>query len=82
MSSIGDLCPLPTRPDKKIDQRHSAENIVYLLIAASGIGCLFQTPLIGLQAAMPIKDMATSTSTFGFIRWVTHLHVAELFVLI
>ncbi|KAJ6547701.1 major facilitator superfamily domain-containing protein [Mycena capillaripes] len=27
-----------------------------------------QTPLIGLQAAMPIKDMATSTGTYGFIR--------------
>lgn len=25
-------------------------------------------PLIALQAAMPLKDMATSTSTFGFIR--------------
>ncbi|KAG6812805.1 hypothetical protein H0H93_013673, partial [Arthromyces matolae] len=29
-----------------------------------------QTPLIGLQAAMPLKDMATSTSTFGFIRTI------------
>lgn len=29
-----------------------------------------QTPLIGLQAAMPIKDMATSTGTYGFIRLV------------
>ncbi len=28
----------------------------------------FQVPLIALQAAMPIKDMATSTSTFGFLR--------------
>lgn len=46
----------------------SAEKIVFPLIAALGLGCLFQVPLIGLQAAMPIKDMATSTSTFGFIR--------------
>ncbi|EPT06037.1 hypothetical protein FOMPIDRAFT_1021147 [Fomitopsis schrenkii] len=38
------------------------------LIGALGLGCLFQTPLIGLQAAMPLKDMATSTATFGFIR--------------
>ncbi|KAG6833709.1 hypothetical protein H0H87_002907 [Tephrocybe sp. NHM501043] len=45
-----------------------AEKVVFPLIAALGLGCLFQTPLIGLQAAMPIKDMATSTSTFGFIR--------------
>lgn len=29
-----------------------------------------QSPLIGLQAAMPLKDMATSTATFGFIRYV------------
>ncbi|KAG6860626.1 hypothetical protein C0995_009275 [Termitomyces sp. Mi166 len=42
---------------------------IYPLIAALGLGCLFQTPLIGLQAAMPIKDMATSTATFGFIRY-------------
>lgn len=45
-----------------------AEQVVYLLIAALGIGCLFQTPLIGLQASMPLKDMATTTSTFGFLR--------------
>jgi hypothetical protein len=42
--------------------------VVYPLIAALGIGGLFQTPLIGLQAAMPLKDMATSTAAFGFIR--------------
>ena len=64
-----------------------ALKVVYPLVAAVGLGCLFQvcvkvasllrfwayhvqTPLIGLQAAMPIKDMATSTSTFGFIRQV------------
>ncbi|KAH0583751.1 hypothetical protein J132_00776 [Termitomyces sp. J132] len=41
---------------------------IFPLIAALGLGNLFQTPLIGLQAAMPIKDMATSTATFGFIR--------------
>lgn len=38
------------------------------LIGALGLGCLFQTPLIGLQAAMPLKDMATTTATFGFLR--------------
>ncbi|KAF8201537.1 MFS amino acid permease [Pholiota molesta] len=48
----------------------AAEKIVYPLIAAIGLGCIFQTPLIGLQAAMPIKDMATTTSTFGFIRTI------------
>ncbi|KAG2158308.1 MFS general substrate transporter, partial [Suillus bovinus] len=46
----------------------TAEKEVYPLIAALGIGCLFQTPLIGLQAAMPLKDMATSTGTFVFLR--------------
>ncbi|KAJ7097805.1 MFS amino acid permease [Mycena belliarum] len=46
----------------------AAKESVYPLIAALGVGCLLQTPLIGLQAAMPIKDMATSTSTYGFIR--------------
>ncbi|KAG1877930.1 MFS general substrate transporter [Suillus subalutaceus] len=46
----------------------NAEKEIYPLIAALGIGCLFQTPLIGLQAAMPLKDMATSTSAFVFLR--------------
>ncbi|KJA27390.1 hypothetical protein HYPSUDRAFT_35275 [Hypholoma sublateritium FD-334 SS-4] len=45
-----------------------AVKVVYPLVAAIGLGCIFQTPLIGLQAAMPIKDMATTTATFGFIR--------------
>ncbi|KAF9469176.1 MFS general substrate transporter [Collybia nuda] len=47
---------------------NTAEKVLLPLVASIGIGCLFQVPLIGLQAAMPIKDMATSTSTFGFIR--------------
>ncbi|KAJ7125471.1 MFS amino acid permease, partial [Mycena crocata] len=50
------------------DKSGAAKEAVFPLIAAVGVGCLFQTPLIGLQAAMPIKDMATSTSTYGFIR--------------
>lgn len=45
-----------------------AEKVLYLLVSALGIGCLFQIPLIGLQASMPLKDMATTTATFGFIR--------------
>jgi MFS family permease len=45
-----------------------AEKVLYPFVTAIGIGCLFQTPLIALQAAMPIRDMATSTATFGFIR--------------
>ncbi|KAJ7685325.1 major facilitator superfamily domain-containing protein [Mycena polygramma] len=46
----------------------TAREEVFPLIAAIGVGGLFQTPLIALQAAMPLKDMATSTSTYGFIR--------------
>ncbi|EGN93322.1 hypothetical protein SERLA73DRAFT_189897 [Serpula lacrymans var. lacrymans S7.3] len=47
---------------------NSAVKEVYPFIAAIGIGSLFQSPLIGVQAAMPIKDMATSTGTFMFLR--------------
>jgi MFS family permease len=43
---------------------------IFPLIAALGLGCFFQTPLIVLQAAMPIKDMATSTGAFIFIRTI------------
>jgi hypothetical protein len=59
--------------------------VLYPLITASGIGCFFQvlqrpctrskslislqTPLTALQAAMPLKDMATSTGAFGFLRY-------------
>ncbi|KAG1803695.1 MFS general substrate transporter [Suillus plorans] len=45
-----------------------AEQEIYPLIAALGIGGLFQTPLVAVQAAMPIKDMATSTGAFVFLR--------------
>ncbi|KAI6045676.1 MFS general substrate transporter [Pisolithus marmoratus] len=41
---------------------------LYPLVAAIGIGCLFQTPLVGLQAAMPLRDMATSTGAYIFLR--------------
>ncbi|KZT26422.1 MFS general substrate transporter [Neolentinus lepideus HHB14362 ss-1] len=50
------------------DTSTTAQQEVYPLIAGIGIGCLFQAPLIALQAAMPLKDMATSTSTFMFLR--------------
>ncbi|EJD03252.1 MFS general substrate transporter [Fomitiporia mediterranea MF3/22] len=46
----------------------SAKQEIWLIIAGLGVGCLFQPPLIGLQAAMPLKDMATSTSVFVLIR--------------
>lgn len=47
-----------------------AEQEIYPLVAALGIGCLFQTPLVAVQAAMPIKDMATSTGAFVFLRTI------------
>ncbi|KAF8550440.1 MFS general substrate transporter [Imleria badia] len=47
-----------------------AEQEVFPLIAAIGIGCLFQVPLVALQAAMPLKDMATASSGFMFLRTV------------
>ncbi|KAI0293081.1 major facilitator superfamily domain-containing protein [Russula brevipes] len=50
------------------DHSNTAKKVLYPLVTALGTGCLFQVPLIALQAAMPIKDMATSTGTFGFLR--------------
>lgn len=47
---------------------YSARQEILPLIAALGTGCLFQVPLIALQAAMPLKDMATASSGFMFIR--------------
>ncbi|KAJ7661600.1 major facilitator superfamily domain-containing protein [Mycena polygramma] len=52
-----------------LDERSSiAVQIIYPLIAGIGLGALFLPPLIGLQAAMPVKDMATSSTTFGLFR--------------
>ncbi|KAH7099984.1 MFS amino acid permease [Auriculariales sp. MPI-PUGE-AT-0066] len=41
-----------------------------LFILALGTGCLFHPPLIALQAAMPLKDMATVTTTFHLVRQI------------
>ncbi|KAJ6473279.1 major facilitator superfamily domain-containing protein [Mycena sanguinolenta] len=52
-----------------LDERTSvALQIIYPLIAGLGLGGLFVPPLIGLQAAMPVRDMATSSTTFGLFR--------------
>lgn len=40
----------------------------HLLADQALISSYYQAPLVGLQAAMPVKDMATSTATFGFLR--------------
>ncbi|KAG8732166.1 hypothetical protein FRC11_000294 [Ceratobasidium sp. 423] len=45
-----------------------AKQEIFLAVAALGVGSLFQTPLVGLHAAMPLKDMATATAAFGLIR--------------
>jgi len=50
------------------DHSNTAQKVLYPFVTALGIGCLFMVPLIALQAAMPIKDMATSTGAFGFLR--------------
>ncbi|KAH7889336.1 major facilitator superfamily domain-containing protein [Phlebopus sp. FC_14] len=49
---------------------NNAEKELYPFVSTLGIGCLFQIPLIALQAAMPIKDMATASSGFMFLRTV------------
>ncbi|GJE96610.1 MFS general substrate transporter [Phanerochaete sordida] len=41
---------------------------IYPLISGVGFGGLFFPPIVAMQAAMPIKDMATSTATVGLLR--------------
>lgn len=54
-----------------LDEKTSlAVQMIITLISGFGFGGLFHPPLIGMQAAMPIKDMATSTATFGLIRQI------------
>jgi MFS family permease len=50
------------------DTSSIAKRVVYPLIAGIGLGPLFQVPMVALQAAMPIKDMATSVATYSFLR--------------
>ncbi|KAF8550441.1 MFS amino acid permease [Imleria badia] len=45
-----------------------AEQEVFPLVPAIGAGFLFQIPIVAIQAAMPLKDMATATSGFMFLR--------------
>lgn len=42
--------------------------IIYQIIAGLGVGPLFQSPLVGLQANIHKGDVATATATFNFIR--------------
>lgn len=45
-----------------------AKEVIYTLIAGLGIGCLMQTPLIGMLSAMPQKEMALVTSAMQLTR--------------
>lgn len=45
-----------------------AQQEIYILVAALGVGFNFQTPLITLQSAMPHKDMAVATSAMVLLR--------------
>ncbi|KAF8838015.1 MFS general substrate transporter [Paxillus ammoniavirescens] len=47
-----------------------AEKEIFPLITALGVGCLLQVPIVALQAAMPMKDMATASSGLIFLRTV------------
>ncbi|KAF3017199.1 hypothetical protein E8E14_012566 [Neopestalotiopsis sp. 37M] len=44
--------------------------ILYQLISGIGVGPLFQSPIIALHAHTKPRDMATATSTLGFIRQI------------
>ncbi|KAK5134375.1 hypothetical protein LTR08_006555 [Meristemomyces frigidus] len=45
-----------------------AKLIVFQIIAGLGIGPLFQSPIIALQAHINPRDIGTATATLGFVR--------------
>lgn len=45
-----------------------ATQVIFPLLAGLGLGGLFYPPIIAMQAAMPLKDMATSTAAVGLLR--------------
>ncbi|KAI0845304.1 MFS general substrate transporter [Daldinia vernicosa] len=49
-------------------QANWAKIIVYQIIAGIGVGPNFQSPLIALQTTVEPRDIASVTSTFGFVR--------------
>ncbi|KAK7025074.1 MFS general substrate transporter [Favolaschia claudopus] len=52
-----------------LDERSNVGmEVGFTLLQGMGSGFLFQPPLIALQAAMPLKDMATSTGAFYLVR--------------
>jgi MFS family permease len=50
------------------DTSSIGKRVGYPLIAGIGLGPLFEVPMIAMQAAMPIKHMATSVAAYSFIR--------------
>ena len=53
----------------KLDETSSrAEQEIYPGIAGLGLGCLFQTPLVALQSAMPLSEMGVTTATMALVR--------------
>lgn len=42
--------------------------IIFQIIAGIGVGPIFQSPLVGLQANIHPADVATATATFNFVR--------------
>lgn len=45
-----------------------AKIILYQIVAGLGIGPNFQAPLIALQSGINVRDIASATALFGFIR--------------
>ena len=45
-----------------------AKQEVFIGIAGLGTGCLFQTPLVGLMAAMPHDDLSTTVAAMALLR--------------
>lgn len=45
-----------------------AKLIIFQIIAGMGIGPLFQSPIIAIQAHINPRDIATATATLGFVR--------------
>ncbi|KAI1138234.1 MFS general substrate transporter [Hypoxylon sp. FL0543] len=49
-------------------QANWAKIIIFQIIAGIGVGPNFQSPLIALQTSVEPQDIASVTSTFGFVR--------------
>ncbi|PWN42246.1 MFS general substrate transporter [Ceraceosorus guamensis] len=49
------------------EQRKSVV-LAVIFVAGLGLGCFFQTPLIGIMAAMPHEEMAAATSAMAMVR--------------